>query len=92
MAFFKRTPTIEENCVMVLEAKGLGSALSDVLDQPKAYVESLKLTNVKHILTTNRENLFVYEKSDNEWISNPTGLTSDVNNGHEISHASTRPA
>ncbi len=73
IAFFKRTPTIEENCVMVLEAKGLGKALSDILDQPKSYVQSLKLADVKHILTTDGENLFVYEKSGNEWISNPTG-------------------
>lgn len=73
VAFFKKTPTNAENCVMVLEAKGLGKPLSDVLDQPKSYVQSLKLANVKHILTTDGENLFVYEKSGNEWISNPTG-------------------
>ena len=73
MAFFKKTPTNEENCVMVLEAKGLGNPLSDVLHQPKHYAQSLGLTNVKHILTTDGENLFVYEKSGNEWISNPTG-------------------
>ncbi|GAG90147.1 unnamed protein product, partial [marine sediment metagenome] len=35
MAFFKNTPTTPEKCVMVLEAKGLGSALSEVLHQPK---------------------------------------------------------
>lgn len=73
IAFFKRTPTITENCVMVLEAKGLGRPLSDVLDQPKSYVQSLNLADVKHILTTDGENLFMYERSGNEWISNPTG-------------------
>lgn len=73
MAFFKKTPTNSENCVMVLEAKGLGSGLSDALKQPKSYVQNLKLTNVKHILTTDGENLFMYEKSGREWIANPTG-------------------
>ena len=73
MAFFKKTPTVSENCVMVLEAKGLGSALSAVLNQPKAYVQSLKLTNVRYILTTDGENLFVYKKSGNEWEPNPSG-------------------
>jgi hypothetical protein len=73
MVFFKKTPTTKENCVMVLEAKGLGQALSDVLGQPKSYVRSLKLTNVKHILTTDGENLFVYEKSGNDWVPNPSG-------------------
>lgn len=73
MAFFKKTPTTPENCVMVLEAKGLGNVVSDVLQQPKDYVESLELTNVKHIVTTDGENLFMYEKSGREWISNPTG-------------------
>jgi len=73
MAFFKKTPTTPDNCVMVLEAKGLGSAASDVLQQPKNYVESLELNNVKHIVTTDGENLFMYEKSDNEWILNPIG-------------------
>lgn len=73
MAFFKKIPTTPANCVMILEAKGLGQPLSDVLKQPKSYVQSLKLNNVKHILTTDGQNLFMYEKSGSEWISNPTG-------------------
>jgi len=73
MAFFKKTPTSKENCVMVLEAKGLGKALSDVLEQPKNYVENLELANVKHILTTDGENLFMYERPGSEWIPNPIG-------------------
>jgi len=73
MAFFKNTPTIAENCVMVLEAKGLGNALSDVLDQPKSYVNKLGLKNVKYILTTDGANLFVYVKTDGQWNENPIG-------------------
>jgi len=73
MAFFKRTPTTEENCVMVLEAKGLGQGLSEVLDQPRKYVCDLRLEDVKHILTTDEDNLFVYEKRGENWNSEPVG-------------------
>ncbi len=73
MAFFKKTPPNAENCVMVLEAKGLGRALSDVLVQPKNYVEGMELKNVRHILTTDGENLFMYEKSNTEWSPDPVG-------------------
>jgi len=73
MAFFKKTPTKAENCVMVLEAKGLGKPLSDVLYQPKRYVQSLGLSGVTHIITTDGTNLFAYVRSDNGWVSNPTG-------------------
>lgn len=73
MAFFKKTPTYKKNCVMVLEAKGLGIALSDVLHQPKSYIQNLNLAGVKHILTTDGANLFVYEKSGSKWVSNPKG-------------------
>ena len=79
IAFFKKPPTSNKNCIMVLEAKGLGKPLSDVLHQPKRYVQSLRLKGVKHILTTDGENLLVYEKAGDEWISNPTGYTNIKN-------------
>lgn len=73
MAFFKTAPRTRENCIMVLEAKGLGNALSDVLDQPINYVHALGLSNVKYILTTDGINLFLYHKSGDEWDPNPIG-------------------
>lgn len=73
MAFFKNTPTTSEKCVMILEAKGLGRALSEVLEQPRRYVENLGLVNTRYILTTDGENLFVYEKSAESWNPNPVG-------------------
>lgn len=73
VAFFKRTPTTEKNCVMVLEAKGLGRGLGNVLRQPKKYVEQLELTDVRYILTTDGENLFVYGRSGEKWGTNPIG-------------------
>jgi hypothetical protein len=76
IAFFKNTPTTEDNCVMVLEAKGLGRALSEVLKQPQGYVNDLKLKNARYILTTDGANLFVYGKSGDRWNSNPVGYIS----------------
>lgn len=73
LAFFKKTPTTKENCVMVLEAKGMGKALSNVLFQPLEYINNLELSNVRYILTTDGINLFVYQKSDGEWDTDPVG-------------------
>lgn len=64
MAFFTSTPRSKENCVMLLEAKGLDRGLGDVLDQPRKYARDLGLKNVKHIVTTNGANLFVYENNE----------------------------
>jgi hypothetical protein len=70
VAFFKKTPTSEENCVMVLEAKGMGEALGDVLEQPTDYIRELRLKYVRYIVVTNGATLFVYAKKGNTW--NPT--------------------
>jgi hypothetical protein len=71
MAFFKTTPTTAETCVMILEAKGFGQALSDVLHQPLDYIKDQGLKNVSHILTTDGPNLFVYQKGPQGWEENP---------------------
>ena len=76
ISFFKNTPTKVDNCVMVLEAKGLGKALSEVLEQPQRYVNNLKLKNARYILTTDGANLFVYGKSGDRWNPNPIGYIS----------------
>jgi hypothetical protein len=78
MAFFIGTPTTRENCVMVLEAKGLGQPLSNVLQQPLGYIEKLGLEAVRFIATTDGENLFVYHRKGNKWNKdeNPVGYVS----------------
>ncbi len=73
MAFFKSTPTNKDNCVMILEAKGLGQALSEILEQPLSYIKHLYLEKVKYLLTTDGANLFVYGKNGHEWNLNPIG-------------------
>lgn len=72
MAFFKNTPTTKENCIMILEAKGLGYPLSNILDQPKKYVKNLGLRKVKNIIVTDGANLFVYKKDQDQWDENPS--------------------
>jgi hypothetical protein len=69
MAFFKRTPTTPENCVMVLEAKGLGKPLNDRAFQPQGYVEREGLGAVRYIVTTDGASLFLYEKTADGWAA-----------------------
>ncbi len=58
---------------MVLEAKGLGQGLGEVLAQPQAYVRALGLTGVRFILTTDGDSLFVYERPGEDWNPEPVG-------------------
>ncbi|MCB8942995.1 MAG: hypothetical protein H6658_04505 [Ardenticatenaceae bacterium] len=76
VAFFKTTPTIKESCVIALEAKGLGNALTEVLEQPLRYIVHLDLSNVVYVVVTDGENLFVYGKKEDHWDSNPIGYLS----------------
>jgi len=77
MAFFSMAPTNKNNCVMVLEAKGLGSGLGKVLKQPKNYVKNLDLNNVNYIITTDGANLFIYGQDKNgEWNDKPIAYLS----------------
>lgn len=71
VAFFSRTPTAERNCVMVLEAKGMGQGLDDVLDQPIRYVKRHGLKGVRHIVVTNGEVFLVYGRSRGSWSTDP---------------------
>lgn len=71
IAFFKTASTKPADCVMLLEAKGLGKPLKNVFSQPRKYIEKLGLTNCRIILTTDGDNLFVYERSGSDWTNNP---------------------
>ena len=78
MALFIETPTSSDNCVMVVEAKGLGTGLGDAFEQPKRYVETLELNRAKYLVTTDRANLFVYERylDSIDWNKKPIGYLS----------------
>ncbi len=83
VAFFKRTPTTAENCVMILEAKGLGRGLGDVLDQPRRYCETLGLNNARYIVVTDGANLFTYAREGDGWGLDPVGYVSIRSMQHE---------
>lgn len=72
MAFFKKTPTIPENCIMVLEAKGLGKPLAERHSQARGYIEKHDLESVRYIATTDGASLLLYEKSEGGWGEDPT--------------------
>lgn len=74
VALFKTTPTTEDNCIMIIEAKGLGRSLGEVLGQPMDYVKNLKLDNVKIIITTDGANVFVYSVDKNKVNETPVGF------------------
>jgi hypothetical protein len=67
LALFDGTPTANNHCVMVLEAKRLGQPLGDIINQPLRYIKELGLNSVKIIITTDGENLFVYRRKENKW-------------------------
>ncbi len=58
---------------MIVEAKGLGRAFSEVLEQPQRYVARLGLRNVRYIVTTDGANIFIYGKKRGQWDSHPVG-------------------
>ncbi len=61
---------------MVLEAKGLGNPLSEVLKIPVGYVEDLGPNNVNYILITDGANLFMHSKTKKKWNPDPVGYLS----------------
>ncbi|HEX2219634.1 MAG TPA: hypothetical protein VHG35_12580 [Gemmatimonadales bacterium] len=83
MAFFKRTPTTPENCVMVLEAKGLGHSLGDVLQQPRNYCAALGLQSARYIVVTDGANVFAYERDGDNWRLDPVGYVSIASLQHQ---------
>jgi len=46
---------------------------SEMLEQPKEYVRSLRLANAKCIIITDGANLFVYARRGQEWLDSPVG-------------------
>jgi hypothetical protein len=76
VALFLETPTEEDNCVGIIEAKGHGQSLGNVLAQPQSYVESLKLMRARKVIITDGTNIFIHE------ISNETGKFKDRPTGY----------
>jgi hypothetical protein len=66
-------PTTPNNCVMVLEAKGLGEPLAARVSQPQRYVDAAALGSVRYVLTTDGPTLFLYEWTADGWTPEPVG-------------------
>ena len=66
-------PTTPNNCVMVLEAKGLGGPLAASVSQPQRYVDAAPLGSVRYVLTTDGPTLFLYEWTAEGWAPEPVG-------------------
>ena len=73
LAGFWGTPTTEERCVLVCEAKVLGHGLQNVLVQAVNYVHKLGLTAARRILLTDGPRLYLYERQGSEWSETPVG-------------------
>ncbi len=70
VAFFNHPPASDKevnNCIMICEAKGRGSALEPAYGQAKSYISSLALKNCKRIVTTDGGRLFLYKRPEIGW-------------------------
>jgi len=73
MAAFDGTPTTPEKCVLVCEAKGLGHGLQNVYDQGINYIRKHKLDNCRKLLLTDGARLYLYERQNGDWQTDPSG-------------------
>lgn len=74
LAAFISTPTIEDNCVVVCEAKIKGHGLKDALEQAKNYVIDRRLNHAKKIILTDGVRIYIHQRDSNEdWRDKPCG-------------------
>ena len=75
LAAFDRTPTTASACAMVCEAKGMQAGLQGrAYAQARQYVKTRKLTGCRHILLTQGERFYLYERDDEGvWQPEPRG-------------------
>lgn len=63
VALFLKTPTEVKNCVGIIEAKGHGESLGNVLSQAQSYIDGLELINSRKVIITDGANIFIHERS-----------------------------
>ncbi len=74
LAAFESTPTSEDNCILLCEAKGKGHGLQNTLEQAKAYVKDKNLVKAKKIILTDGIRIYMYERNSREdWSNEPAG-------------------
>jgi hypothetical protein len=67
LAFFDRTPTDAQHCVMICEAKRPHKSLESALEQAKDYVRVKQLAHCRKILLTSGTRLQTYRRRGNDW-------------------------
>jgi len=73
LAVFCATPTTEETCPLICEAKVIGHGLQDTYGQAKKYTERLRLTACNKIMLTDGIRIYLYERGDTEWPDSASG-------------------
>lgn len=73
LAAFWGTPTTNDKCCLVCEAKGLGMGLQKAFSQAKDYTKKHNLDKCKKILLTDGHLLYVHEKINGCWSEQPSG-------------------
>lgn len=75
LAAFSDTPTINRNCVLVCEAKRMGSGLQgNAYGQAVGYIGKHGFDRCKHVLLTQGQRFYLYRmEASGEWPKEPTG-------------------
>jgi len=73
LAGFSSTPTTNDKCILVCEAKQMSHPLLPALEQAKRYVTKLKLDQCKRILLTDGLRVYLYERKDGGFDAEPSG-------------------
>ena len=73
LAAFWDTPTDEERCKLVCEAKIMGHGLQDVLGQATRYVDKLDLAACDKILLADGGRFYLYRRDNGGWHEKPSG-------------------
>lgn len=70
LAAFDDTPTDEDSCIMVCEAKRMAHGMGNVLDQALRYVWTVPTPKCKQILLTQGGRFYLYKRPQSGWPPN----------------------
>jgi len=73
LAAFHATPTTQENCIMVCEAKGYGRGLEHAFSQGVRYTKTKNLLNCRQVAATDGSRIVLYEREEGSWPDEPVG-------------------
>lgn len=73
LAIFSGTPTDQQRCRLVCEAKGMGHGLQDVFQQAVRYTDTSQLTACDKILLADGGRFYLYRRHAEGWEQQPSG-------------------